>query len=31
MSSEPENLDRYLLLTADSHAGADPELYEPYI
>ena len=31
MSSEPENLDRYLLITADSHAGADPELYEPYI
>ena len=26
-----ENLDRYLLITADTHAGLDPAGYKPYL
>ena len=26
-----EDLDRYLLITADTHAGSDPRGYEPYL
>ena len=26
-----ENLDRYILITSDTHAGLDPALYEPYL
>ncbi len=31
MPTEFQDLDRYLLITSDSHAGMDPEGYRPYI
>ncbi len=31
MPTEFKDLDRYLLITSDSHAGMDPEGYRPYI
>ena len=31
MGTGLEDLDRYLLITADTHAGADPAHYQPYI
>jgi hypothetical protein len=31
MTNPLADLDRYLLITADSHAGASPEGYGPYV
>jgi hypothetical protein len=31
MASAMRELDRYLLITADSHAGSSPEGYGPYL
>ena len=31
MSNPLDGLDRYLLITADSHAGPTPEGYGPYL
>ena len=31
MSSPLDDLDRYLLITSDSHAGSSPEGYGPYL
>lgn len=31
MPSPLDDLDRYLLITADSHAGADPRGFEPFL
>ncbi|NQZ97764.1 MAG: hypothetical protein HRU01_14735, partial [Myxococcales bacterium] len=31
MANPLENLDRYLLITADTHAGSDPQGFGPYL
>ena len=31
MTAQLDGLDRYLLITSDTHAGPDPEGYRPYI
>ena len=31
MVRELEGLDRYVVITADSHAGLEPEAYRPYL
>ena len=31
MATPLDGLDRYLLITSDSHAGPSPEGYEPYL
>lgn len=31
MTKKLDDLDRYILITSDTHAGPDPELYRPYV